>query len=156
MPARRKSAMCYPELSHSKPPAPGRITMGWSVMQLKDYFENAKGLGVLSTADDQGRVDAAVYSRPHFMDQDTVAFIMPDRLTHHNLQSNPHAAYLFAEDGSNRKGKRLFLSKLREEKDSELLAQLRRGHHGREATERYLVFFKIDKVLPLIGAGEEE
>ncbi|MCB2193306.1 MAG: pyridoxamine 5'-phosphate oxidase family protein, partial [Deltaproteobacteria bacterium] len=65
-------------------------------------------------------------------------------------------AYLFAEAGSAVKGVRLFLSKLREEKDSELLAQLRRGHHGREATERYLVFFKIDKVLPLIGAGEDE
>ncbi|MBU1275797.1 MAG: pyridoxamine 5'-phosphate oxidase family protein [Proteobacteria bacterium] len=124
-------------------------------MELKDYFDNVKGLGVLSTADDQGRVDAAVYSRPHFMDQDTVAFIMPDRLTHHNLQSNPHAAYLFAEEGSSTKGKRLFLTKLREEKDSELLAQLRRGHHGREATERYLVLFQIDKVLPLIGPGQE-
>ena len=125
-------------------------------MELKDYFDNAKGLGVLSTADDKGRVDAAVYSRPHFMNQDTVAFIMPERLTHHNLQSNPHAAYLFAEEGSSTKGMRLFLTKLREEKDSELLAQLRRGHHGREATERYLVFFKIDKVLPLIGAGEKD
>ncbi|MBU1155136.1 MAG: pyridoxamine 5'-phosphate oxidase family protein [Proteobacteria bacterium] len=125
-------------------------------MELKEYFDNAKGLGVLSTADDKGRVDAAVYSRPHFMDQDTVAFIMPDRLTHQNLQTNPHAAYLFAEEGFNTRGRRLFLTKLREEKDSELLAQFRRGRHGREATERYLVFFKIDKVLPLIGAGEEK
>lgn len=125
-------------------------------MELKEYFENAKGLGVLSTADGQGKVDAAVYSRPHFMDQDTVAFIMPARLTHQNLQANPHAAYLFAEEGSSTKGMRLFLTKLREEKDSKLLAQLRRGRHGSEATERYLVFFKIDKVLPLIGAGEKD
>ncbi|MFH2127723.1 MAG: pyridoxamine 5'-phosphate oxidase family protein [Pseudomonadota bacterium] len=125
-------------------------------MELKEYFDNINGLGVLSTADDKGRVDSAVYSRPHFIDQDTVAFIMPHRLTHQNLQSNPHAAYLFAEEGFNTRGRRLFLTKLREEKDSELLAQIRRGRHGREATERYLVFFKIDKVLPLIGAGEEE
>jgi len=125
-------------------------------MELKEYFDNVNGLGVLSTADDKGRVDSAVYSRPHFIDQDTVAFIMPHRLTHQNLQSNPHAAYLFAEEGFNTRGRRLFLTKLREEKDSVLLAQLRRGRHGREATERYLVFFKIDKVLPLIGAGEEE
>lgn len=125
-------------------------------MELKDYFDKAEGLGVLSTADDKGRVDAAVYSRPHFIGQDTVAFIMPGRLTHQNLQSNPHAAYLFAEEGSKRKGKRLFLTKLREETDSELLARLRRGRHGSEATKRHLVFFRIDKVLPLIGPGEGE
>jgi hypothetical protein len=68
-------------------------------MDLKTYFENTSGLGILSTADYSGQVDAAVYSRPHFMDDGTVAFIMRDRLTHNNLQSNPHAAYLFKEDG---------------------------------------------------------
>jgi hypothetical protein len=64
-------------------------------MDLAEYFENQKGSGVLATADDQGRVDAAVYARPHVIDSETIAFIMPDRLTHHNLQSNNHAAYLF-------------------------------------------------------------
>lgn len=123
-------------------------------MDLEQYFKDAKGTGVLATADDEGRVDAAIYSRPHFMDANTVAFIMPGRLTHHNLQSNPHAAYLFAEQGSQSKGQRLFLTKLREEKDTELLSQIRRTHHGDNEDNRYLVFFKIDKVLPLIGAGE--
>ena len=124
-------------------------------MELEQYFAETKGMGVLATADGQGRVDAAVYSRPHFMDANTVAFIMPHRLTHQNLQSNPHAAYLFAEEGSQTRGKRLMLTKLREEKDSELLQKLRRGHHGSEATERYLVLFQIDQVLPLIGGGEQ-
>ena len=32
-------------------------------MDLKEYFENTKGFGVLSTADKQGKVDAAVYSK---------------------------------------------------------------------------------------------
>ncbi len=125
-------------------------------MELKEYFERVKGLGVLSTADAQGRVDAAVYSRPHVLGPDTVAFIMPHRLTHQNLQANPHAAYLFAEEGFSTRGRRLYLSKLREETDSELLAELRRGRHGQEDTERYLVIFKIDKVLPLVGPGEGE
>ncbi|MCF8034115.1 MAG: pyridoxamine 5'-phosphate oxidase family protein [Desulfarculaceae bacterium] len=124
-------------------------------MELEQYFAEAKGMGVLATADGQGKVDAAVYSRPHFMGPDTVAFIMPDRLTHHNLQTNPHAAYLFSEEGSMRKGKRLFLTKLKEETDPELISHLRRKPHGREDTPRFAVFFKIDKVLPLIGAGEE-
>ena len=61
------------------------------VMNLKQYFENTKGLGILSTADSSGKVDAAVYARPHFMDDGTLALIMRDRLSHYNLQSNPHA-----------------------------------------------------------------
>ncbi|HPI23199.1 MAG TPA: pyridoxamine 5'-phosphate oxidase family protein, partial [Spirochaetota bacterium] len=45
-------------------------------MDLKDYFETRQGTGVLATADAQGNVDAALYSRPHVMDDGTVAFIM--------------------------------------------------------------------------------
>ena len=37
-------------------------------MNLADYFENAKGVGVLATADAEGRVNVAVYARPHFLD----------------------------------------------------------------------------------------
>lgn len=33
-------------------------------MGLKDYFENTKGVGVLATADNNGKVDAAVYAGP--------------------------------------------------------------------------------------------
>ena len=127
-------------------------------MDIHQYFENAKGLGVLATADDNGQVDVAVYSRPHIMDDTTIAFIMPDRLTHHNLQSNAHAAYLFKEDGPGYKGIRLFLKKLREEQDSELLHSIRRKKYasekGEEEKSRFLVFFEVEKTLPLIGAGK--
>ena len=127
-------------------------------MELREYFEDVKGLGVLATADDQGRVDMAVYASPHIMDDGTIAFIMPDRLTHHNLQSNAHAAYLFREDGPGYKGIRLFLKKLREEQDSDLLRTIRRKNYasekGAEQTSRYLVFFTVEKTLPLIGAGK--
>ena len=43
-------------------------------MDLQEYFENAKGSGVLATADGDGVVDAAVYGKPHVMDKETVAF----------------------------------------------------------------------------------
>ena len=66
-------------------------------MELPDYFESTKGTGILATADSGGTVDLAVYAKPHFEDKDTVSFIMADRLLHHNLQSNPHAAFLFME-----------------------------------------------------------
>jgi hypothetical protein len=124
-------------------------------MELKDYFENTKGVGVMATADSNGKVDAAIYARPHFLDDGTLAFIMRDRLTHHNLQSNPHATFLFIEDGPGYRGKRLFLTKVREEQDSELLYTLRRKQYPNDEEEaKFLVYFKLDNELPLIGAGK--
>jgi hypothetical protein len=60
-------------------------------MKLSEYFEKKIGTSVLATADDKGIVNVAIYSHPHFMDEETIAFIMADRLTHNNLQYNPHA-----------------------------------------------------------------
>ena len=57
--------------------------------------------------------------------------------------------------GGGYKGKRLFMTKVREETDSELLYSLRRRHYPNDEQEvKFLVFFKLDKVLPLIGAGD--
>lgn len=126
---------------------------------LKTYFESTPGLGVLSTSDKAGIVDSAIYSRPHVMEDGTIAFIMNDRLSHKNLQSNPHAAYLFREEGQGYQGKRLLLTKVSEERDTERLAQLKRRHYPPEkafAGPKFLVFFKIEKELPLIGPAEEE
>ena len=123
-------------------------------MELKEYFENTEGNGILSPADGNGQVDAAIYSRPHIMDDGTIALIMRDRLTHHNLQSNPQACYMFIEKGPGYKGKRLFLTKVREEQDSELLQSLRRRQYINEKDEtKFLVFFNITKELPLVGGG---
>lgn len=126
-------------------------------MELQEYFEKNIGTGVLATADSDGKVDAAIYSSPHFLEDGTVAFVMRERLTHENLQSNPHAAYLFHEKGPGYNGRRLFLTKIREEKDSELADTLRRRCLSTEEDKakgpKYLVVFKVTKVLPLIGAG---
>ncbi|MBW2429592.1 MAG: pyridoxamine 5'-phosphate oxidase family protein [Deltaproteobacteria bacterium] len=124
-------------------------------MSLEEYFNNTKGMGILSTADSEGKVDSAVYARPHFMKDGTLAMIMRDRLTHHNLQSNPHATYLYKEEGSGYRGKRLFMTKVREEQNTELLETLRRrkSAYG-NGEDRFLVFFKLDKELPLVGDGK--
>lgn len=124
-------------------------------MSLEEYFNNTKGMGILSTADSDGKVDSAVYARPHFMEDGTLALIMRDRLTHHNLQSNPHATYLYKEEGSGYRGKRLFMTKVREEQNTELLETLRRrkSAYG-NGEDRFLVFFKLEKELPLVGDGK--
>jgi hypothetical protein len=125
-------------------------------MNLETYFEQTKGMGVLSTADDQGHVNAAVYARPHVMEDGSLAFIMRDRLSYHNLQSNPKAAFLFREEAAGYNGIRLHLNKIREEHDTPLVKDLCRRCKMEDTAEvkRHLVFFNIERKLPLVGDGE--
>lgn len=124
-------------------------------MQLKEYFEDNKGVGVLSTADLQGKVDAAIYARPHVMDDGTIAFIMRDRLTHQNVAQNPYAIYLFIENAVGYKGARLFLKKVKEDDDAELIKKMTRRCLSPEDDAakgpKFIVYFKIEKALKLIG-----
>ena len=125
-------------------------------MNLKDYFESSKGMGVLSTADGEGRVNAAVYARPHVLEDGNLAFIMRDRLSHHNLQTNPKAAYLFREEVAGYKGLRLHMTKVHEESGTERVKEICRRCRidDKPDTVRFMVAFTVDKEMPLIGAGE--
>jgi Pyridoxamine 5'-phosphate oxidase len=125
-------------------------------MERRTYFEKTQGTGILATADGQGKVDAAVYSRPHVMEDGTLAFIMRDRLTHHNLQSNPQATYLFIENVPGYQGKRLFMTKVREEQDPEKVKALKRRQYADDDLEpKFLVYFQVVQELPLIGSGNK-
>jgi hypothetical protein len=83
---------------------------------------------------------------------------MRERLTHLNLQSNPYAAFLFIESASGYRGIRLFLRKVKEETDSTLIAQMTRRNltpeEDKQKGPKSLVYFSIEKILPLIGGGE--
>jgi hypothetical protein len=128
-------------------------------MNLQQYFEETKGFCVLATANDEGKVDAAVYARPHVLDDGTLVSIMRDRLTHENLKTNPHAVFLFMEEGHGYKGKRIFETKTQEERNSDLADEICRRCYPRELNSeekpRFVVYFKVDRVIPLIGAGDE-
>ncbi|MBU0986028.1 MAG: pyridoxamine 5'-phosphate oxidase family protein, partial [Proteobacteria bacterium] len=66
----------------------------------------------------------------------------------------PHAAYLFKEDGPGYKGKRLYLTKIREEENSPLIASLSRRSYRSDPDQgesRFLVYFKLEKERPLVG-----
>jgi hypothetical protein len=125
------------------------------IMSLKNYFENTQGVGILSTSDMSGEVNAAVYSRPHVMEDGSISLIMNSKLSHKNVLENPKAHYLFMEDGPGYKGKRLSLTMLSEEENSELLSELCRRCYPSELEPegkvRYLVNFRVEKELPLIG-----
>ena len=124
-------------------------------MSLPDYFENVQGVGILATADSDGIVDLAIYAKPHVIDETTIAFVMRERLTHQNLKSNPHAAYMFIEQGEGYTGKRLYLTKIREETNTSLVEMLRRKQPEicslYDDSNKYLVHFQVDDVWPLVG-----
>ena len=124
-------------------------------MNLKDYFSNNSGLGILSTAHSSGTVNSAIYSSPHFLGNDQVSFIMRDRLTRANLQSNPSANYMFVQQSGGLNGLRINLLKISETDDQSQIEKLsRRKNTTDNGEKRYLVSFKVEKVLSLIG-GEE-
>lgn len=126
-------------------------------MDLKKYFESTDGLGVLSTADEDGKVNAALYSKPHVIDDTHVAFIMADRLTHANIQKNPHAVFLFKEEGAGYQGQRVYLTKEDETTDKALIERTCKREYPRPICEphylenTYLVTFSVRSALPLVG-----
>ncbi len=125
-------------------------------MSLFQYFESVKGRGILATADFDGKVDATVYSRPFIKDENTMMFIMADRLTHKNLQSNPWAVYLFIENSEGYSGKRLYLRKTDDVHDNQLAEEICRKCKFEKTgdTKNFVVTFSIEKVLPLVGDGQ--
>jgi hypothetical protein len=127
-------------------------------MTLSEYFEKAKGIGVLATTDAAGQVNQAIYAKPLFLEKDddgTCTFIMSHRLTHDNLEHNPSASYLFIEESTEFVGKRLSLIVLDEEFDPEKIKGLRSRYNLPLTDEecKYLVEFHIEGVRPLIGNG---
>jgi len=127
-------------------------------MDLGEYFDNTRGFGIFATADSEGKVNVAALSRPTIMEDGTAAFLMSGHLTHHNLQSNPHAAYYFVEHGERYGGKRFYLTMTGEDQDPQLIDSLRKKRYPIFTTKynnesKYVVFFKIDGILPLVADG---
>lgn len=125
-------------------------------MDWNAYFAKHSGTGFLATASKAGEVDIAVYSRPHVLEDGTLAFGMTDRLTHSNLQENPKAVYAFQERGF--AGVRLYLEKVREETGGPVLEAVRRRADeivgsGTGDQVRFLVCFRVTRHLNLVGPG---
>lgn len=127
-------------------------------MNLSEYFSTTRGTGILATSDREGKVGIAVYSRPHVMEDGTLAFVMRERLAYRNVMHNPHAAYMFIEDAPGYRGTRFFLRKVREELNEDLVAKMTRPwlspDEDRAKGPKHLVIFAVDASLPLVGAGK--
>lgn len=124
---------------------------------LAAYFEKTSGMGILATCDPGHEVDMAIYSKPYVADEQTVVFVMKERLSHQNLRSNLQAAYMFIEDGKAYKGIRLYLTMTREEKNKTIVEALRKKqpciYPAEDDSDKFLVYFQIDRIRPLTGDG---
>jgi hypothetical protein len=125
-------------------------------MNLHEYFNEKSGFGVISTSNSSGEVNSAVYAKPHVIDDNTIAFIMRDRLTHSNILQNPQAHYMFIEQNQGFHGVRLSLTMLEESQDQDRIQALsRRPSASNDDDEvKFLITFTVTKILMLLG-GEE-
>jgi hypothetical protein len=127
---------------------------------LKDYFESKQGTGIFATTDPEGRVDVAIYAKPLVIDETTVAFVMRQRLSHQNLKQTMHVAYMFLESGGGYEGKRLYLTKIREEINATLAEAMRKQQPDifpeGDDSNKFIVIFHVDRVRPLVGDTPNE
>jgi hypothetical protein len=124
-------------------------------MDLEGYFAKAKGIGILGTADAKGKVDVAIYAKPMVVDENTIALVMRERLSHQNIRHNPNAAYMYIEDETDNSGVRLYLNMEREETNASLVDKIIEEHPEicpePDEANKYLVHFKVERVRELIG-----
>jgi len=124
-------------------------------MDLAEYFEQNDGIGILATCDPDSNVDVALYARPAVLDENTIAFVMKERLSYKNLKANPHAAYLFLAKAAGYQGIRLHLTMVRQEKNQSLIAAIRKKqpciYPEKDDSAKHLVFFQVDRVRPIVS-----
>ncbi|MFA7563493.1 MAG: pyridoxamine 5'-phosphate oxidase family protein [Methanoculleus sp.] len=132
------------------------------VSKLMDYFNKQPRLGVLSTANKEGKIDAAVFGSPMMVDEKTVVMGLGNNRTFAYLQENPNAVFTIMEQGATLadwKGLRVYL-KMKEYKTSgETLDDYRRkvaeaAGEDAAAMIHASVTFEIGEVRPLIDMGQ--
>jgi hypothetical protein len=130
--------------------------------KLMEYFNKQPRIGILSTASNDGKVDAAVLGSPQMIDEKTVTVALAGGRTFANLQENPNAVYIILEPGSGLmdwKGIRVYL-RMREHVTSgpKLETYKRQAAEivGKEAAEmiKTLATFEVTEVRPLVDFGQ--
>lgn len=123
-------------------------------MKLAELFPEG-GRGVIATADASGQVNTAVYTMPHVIDEETLAWGMTRGRTHDNLLANPNASYLYLAPSRGGNGWRLTLQ-LQDIQDSGQMLDEIREHASRIAPAqageavRYVAKFKVNEIRPLV------
>jgi hypothetical protein len=123
-------------------------------MNFSELFTNP-GLGVMSTSSSDGKVNSAVYARPHIIDETTLVWGMTDKRTYQNLTRNRHAAFLFKTSSPGFSGVRLALELIKTEESGDLLETIKANTDvvvgpGAGAAVTHAVWFRVTEVRDLI------
>lgn len=130
--------------------------------KLMEYFNKQPRIGVLSTSNGSGAVDAAVFGSPQMVDEKTVVMGSGENRTLADLRENPHAVYLIMEPGEtimDWKGVRVYLKMTSLETSGEGLENYKRQIAeavGEQAAQMIaaMVRFEVTDVRPLIDMGQ--
>jgi len=123
-------------------------------MNLTELF-TSPGLGVMSTSSSDGKVNSAVYARPHIIDETTLVWGMTDKRTYQNLTRNRHASFLFKTSSPGFSGVRLALELIKTEEAGDLLETIKANADvvvgpGAGAAVTHAVWFRVTEVRDLI------
>lgn len=130
--------------------------------RLMDYFNKQPRIGLLSTANKEGLVDAAIFGSPMMVDEKTVVMGLGENRTFAYLQENPNAVYTIVESGEtimDWKGLRVYLKMKEYATSGEMLDNYRKqiaGVVGEDAASMVhaSVTFEVGEVRPLVDMGQ--
>ncbi|WP_292365941.1 MULTISPECIES: pyridoxamine 5'-phosphate oxidase family protein [unclassified Methanoculleus] len=130
--------------------------------RLMDYFNKQPRIGLLSTANKEGLVDAAIFGSPMMVDEKTVVMGLGENRTFAYLQENPNAVYTIVESGEtimDWKGLRVYLKMKEYATSGEMLDNYRKQIAevvGEDAASMVhaSVTFEVGEVRPLVDMGQ--
>ncbi|MDD3070496.1 pyridoxamine 5-phosphate oxidase [Methanoculleus horonobensis] len=132
------------------------------VSKLMDYFNKQPRIGLLSSANKEGKVDAAIFGSPMMLDEKTVVMGLGENRTFEYLQENPNAVYTIVEQGEafmDWKGLRVYL-KMKEYATSGETLEIYKKQVAKVAGEdaaamiHATVTFEVTEVRPLVDMGQ--
>jgi hypothetical protein len=130
--------------------------------QLMEYFNKQPRLGILSTADKNGKVNSGYFGSPRMIDEKTIFMGLGKNRTFANLQENPHACFLIMEPGSKLpewKGVRVYVKMIDCQTSGEKLDTVK-GRISEAAGENAAkiihaaITFEIEEIRPLADFGQ--
>ncbi len=130
--------------------------------ELMEYFNKQPRLGILSTADKNGKVDSGYFGSPRMIDEKTIFMGLGKNRTFANLQVNTLACFLIMEPGSKLpelKGVRVYLKMIDCQTSGEKLdtVKSRIAEAAGENAAKIIhaaITFEIEEIRPLADFGQ--
>ena len=129
--------------------------------ELMELFNRYPRIGTLSTTNNEGDVNVAIFGSPRMIDENTVVMGIGENRTFRNLERNPKAVFIVMEPGETAldwKGARVYLEATDMETEGEFYEHMKHDiakAWGQEAADMVhaAIRFKITEVRSLVNMG---